>query len=395
MRLKWILPVVLLVVALGCQSSDTKKKKDKEQAREHWSRARANVLYGLAKDQYTTGNFDPARQTVQEALVMDPDNEPVRVLSARLAIEGGQLELADKELEKARKLNPKDAEADYLSGVVYQRWQKPDIAYGHYSDASEKVPDDVSYLMAKSEMLVAMGRQEEALRLLQDKVVYFEHSAVIRDAVGQLLCQFHKYDEAADMLRQATILATDDLTIVEHLAFALFHANQYRDAIEPFQRLLKNDQYSNRADLYLALGQCLMEVNKTHEARQAFESSARLDDQVPGAWIGLARAALEQNDLSRAELSLKRALSLDPARPETRLMMGYVRLKQGKLQEALSSFQRANALDNSDTVSLCMIGYTLVRLGRTDDAMRYYAQALKIKPGDEMAARLMASVDKD
>jgi Flp pilus assembly protein TadD len=102
---------------------------------------------------------------------------------------------------------------------------------------------------------------------------------------------------------------------------------------------------------------------------------------------------MAQNDYARAEIALKRALSLDPARSETRLLMGYLRLKQGKVQDALSSFQRASALDSSDTVSLCMVGYSLQQLGRHDEAIRYYAQALKIKPGDEMAARMMASLD--
>jgi Flp pilus assembly protein TadD len=40
-----------------------------------------------------------------------------------------------------------------------------------------------------------------------------------------------------------------------------------------------------------------------------------------------------------------------------------------------------------------MVGYTLQKLGRADEASRYYAKALKMKPGDEMARKLMASVD--
>ena len=42
-----------------------------------------------------------------------------------------------------------------------------------------------------------------------------------------------------------------------------------------------------------------------------------------------------------------------------------------------------------------MIGYTLKQLGRNDEAAKYYAKALKIKPGDDMAKRLMASVPMD
>jgi len=40
-----------------------------------------------------------------------------------------------------------------------------------------------------------------------------------------------------------------------------------------------------------------------------------------------------------------------------------------------------------------MVGYALQKLGRPAEAISYYAQALKIKPNDDMAKKLMASVD--
>ncbi len=71
-------------------------------------------------------------------------------------------------------------------------------------------------------MLVAMDRRPEALTMLQSKVTYFEHSSVIRDEVGLLLMQDGQYPQAIEMLRRASILSSDDLTIKEHLARALF-----------------------------------------------------------------------------------------------------------------------------------------------------------------------------
>jgi tetratricopeptide (TPR) repeat protein len=391
MKFKTMLPVAMLALAVGCNSAP--KKTQKQEVTEQWNRTRAKVMYGLARDQYSTGNFDTSRQTTAEALRLDPENETLHLLSARLAIEGGQLEVASRELEQARKLNPKDAEADYLSGVVAQRWQKTPEALEFYAAAVQKNSDELAYLLAQSEMLIALERQEEALHLLQDKVVYFENSAVIRDAVGQLLVESRKYKEAADILRQASVLDSGDMTIREHLAFALYFAHNYRDAIEPFQQVLKTVPSGKRGDLWVALGQSQLESGLTRDARRSFETASQIDPQSPSVNLAQARVAMAQNDYARAEIALKRALSLDPARSETRLLMGYLRLKQGKVQDALSSFQRASALDSSDTVSLCMVGYSLQQLGRHDEAIRYYAQALKIKPGDEMAARMMASLD--
>jgi tetratricopeptide (TPR) repeat protein len=40
-----------------------------------------------------------------------------------------------------------------------------------------------------------------------------------------------------------------------------------------------------------------------------------------------------------------------------------------------------------------MVGYVLEKSGKPEQAIRYYAEALKLKPGDELATHLMAAVE--
>lgn len=384
-------PILLsLALLVGCSSM---KNEQKIAAKKEWNSARANVLFSLAKDQYATGNFDKSRQTVDEALGMDPQNVNLRILSAKLNIEQGRLEAADADLKLARATNPRNSETDYLSGVIYQRWQKPETAYDYYKAASEKAPSELAYVLARAEMLVAMDKPAEALQLLQDKVTFFEHSAAIRDATGQLLVQQHKYKDAVEMLRQASVLATDDMTIREHLALAIFYAGQYREAADALTRLTKKDSYDDRADLLAALGECQLQLAQYRDARSTFETATRLDPSSVGLWLGHAKAAMQLNDLKRAEVSLKKALAVAPENSEAHLMFGYLRLRQNNLAEALPAFKKASALDQSDTVSLCMVGYALEKMGKSEQAVQYYSKALRLKPNDEMASKFMASVN--
>jgi tetratricopeptide (TPR) repeat protein len=391
MRFKLVLPAIaVFVLVMGCGH---KKPTQKQLAQKHWNQTRAGVLLSLAKDQYATGNFEKCRKTVSEAMALDPESASLRILSARLAMEQSQLETADAELALARKYDPKNAEADYLSGVIYQRWQKPEQARQFYSDAFSKNPDELAYLMAMSEMLVVMDRVPEALSALQEHAQTFEHSAILRDATGQLLTQLGRHHEAVDILRQASVLATDDLSIREHLAFALFNDRQYREAGEAFKRLTGSAPYKERADIYLAIGECHMQGGRLREARASFEKASQLEPGSSAVWLSLAKASLELEDIKRVELSIQKASSLDPASSDTQLLLGYLRLRQNRLNDALVAFQKASALDGANTVSLCMTGYVMERLGRGSDAIGYYGQALKVKPDDEMAAKMMASVD--
>src|SRR4051794_33234268 len=94
-RIVWLLVTVagsIMLACFGC--NDAKKPLPKEVAKRQWNATRAAVLAGLAKDQIESGTFDKARQSLTEAIKMDPENAGIRILSARLAIEQAQLELA-------------------------------------------------------------------------------------------------------------------------------------------------------------------------------------------------------------------------------------------------------------------------------------------------------------
>jgi tetratricopeptide (TPR) repeat protein len=388
-----VAPAVLSLALAGCQQG--KSPTQKEEANREWNGARSAVLASLANEQYKSGNFDKCRRTLDEALRLTPDSAALHLLSAKLAIETGKLELAENELKVARQYNPNDPEAYYFLGVVYQRWQKPQVALDLYKQASAKAPAELAYLLAQAEMLVAMNRSSEALDLLQGKVTYFEHSGAIRDAVGQLLMEAGRWTDAAAMLREASILSEDDNGIRERLAIALYHTKEYREAADILSRLVASDAYAKRADLFTVLGQCQLNIGKAREARYSFETATELDPYNAHTWQCLGRAALETADLRRAEMSLARSIKLDPSCGETHLLQGYVHLRRDHLAVALAEFRKATTIDQRDTVSLCMVGYALQKMGKPQQAIQYYAKALRIKPGDDMASQLIAGVDVD
>jgi len=382
---------ILLIVAVGCQQN---QPSDKELAQKRWNNARSTILYSLAQDQYKSRDFDKCKETLAKSLAMTPDSPQLHSLSAKVAIEQGQLELAERELEFSRKLSPGDPEPYYLSGVIYQRWQKPQLALQFYRQAAERAPAELPYLLAQGEMLVVLGRTSEALTLLQAKVAYFENSATIRDAVGQLLMQSGRYSDAVDLFRQASILSEDDDAIRERMANASYHAAQYQRAAEILTRLTQKDTYAKRADLFVMLGECQMQLNDLHDAARSFETATELNPYSAHAWQSFGRATMQQGDLRRAEYALRRSIGVDGSDAQTHLLLGYVRFREGKMEEALQSFQKASALDLRDTTSVCMIGYVYEKMGHPQTAMRYYAQALRARPDDDMARQLMAGVEK-
>jgi tetratricopeptide (TPR) repeat protein len=392
MRTMRILAVLMLGLIASCSNSQDPSQQ--QAAMKQWNDARSAVLVGLAVDQYDNANFDRSRATVDQALGLSPDSAIAHLLSAKLYIEAGQLEIAERELALVRHSDPDSAEADYLSGVIYQRWQQPERALEYYQHACDKSPAELAYVMAKAEMLVAMNRRPEALTTLQAKVAYFEHSGVIRDEVGLLLMQDGQYPEAIEMLRRASILASDDLTIKEHLARALFGAQLYTESASILSDLVTNEKFNHRPDLLTMLGECQLQSGHAGDAIQSFQSASEMTPDSIGVWLGIARAHLQLSSMRRADIALRHCLAIDPKNSEAYLLVGYLRLRQSKFEEAHDAFAHASRLDPADTVALCMVGLSLDKLGRGPEAAVCYQQALKINPDDEMAIRLMARLDE-
>lgn len=388
---KLILVSVLSGSLVGCAGSG---KTQKQAATEQWNQTRATVLCSLANDQYRAGNLEKCRETLGQALPLDPTNAQLLLLSVRVDIEQGRLESAQKSLETVAVLAPKNGEVDYLMGVVQQRWQRPQLAREAYARAVEKQPDDVAYLLAEAEMMVQLDDADGALAMLKDRVTYFEHSAAIRDAIGQLLEGTGDLPGAIEFYRQASVLDAADLGTRERLGLALFQQGDYRDALSQFNRILREAEGAKRSDLKIAAGECELHLNAPSDARRRFDDVVLHDPTDALGWFGIAKASLAMNDVRRADYAVSRAATLPPTAglPSTYALMGYVRVRQGRFEEAVKCFRKATAGEPRDTTSLCMLGVALSKLGKMDEAAECYAEALQANPSDELAAQLNATM---
>lgn len=385
LAVKWCALILVCLSVTACN-----QKKQKQEAYDQWNAARASAQGNLAADQYKHGNLPGARQSVDEAIKLAPRNVTYHLLSAKIYIEGNSLEAAERELDEVRRIEPKNAEADFLSGVVYQRWQKPNLALDYYTKASENSPAELSYVLARAEMLVQVNQLPQAVSLLESKLTYFEHSGAMRDLLGVLYLQQGRLKEAAESLKQATILEPEQLEFREHLARALFRTQRYREAITELTLLLKNETFAKRADMHLLLGECYLSTAALRDARGEFETAANLSPNLTAAWLGLAKASMEMGDNDRAEVSIKKAIALEPEDAQSQLALGYLRLRQGKDPEAMAALEKASALDPSDSVALCLMGLICERQGKKDEALQYYGKALQVKPDDELAKSLLS-----
>lgn len=391
-RPQTFITLAVATVIAGCNGKSVMRSSPNAEATAQWNAARASAMSGLAADQLRDGNFDKCQATLDQVLRLTPDDVNLHMLAAKLSIEQGRLELADAHLTKARQLDPKRAETDYLSGLLLERWQKFDRAQAAYADAASKNPTEPAYLLAQAETLVAMRKPTDALALLEAGRKTFEHNGVVVHEIGVLQAKLGRVSDGVDSLREACRLMPDDPTVREHLGFALFASDRYADAAEVFERLVKNDEYAKRPDVFAALGECLTRSQRHAEAKAAYDTATRLDAAMPGYWVGLARTSLAAGDVPSADNALRKAVALRPTDVPTQYLVGYVRLKQNLLPQALAAFKVASDADPADGDAWCLQGYVLAQSNRPAEAKACFARALAIRPDSPLAGRLLTTI---
>ena len=391
-RIALIALAVLAGLLAGCASRGPTQK---EKARADWNEARARVLLNLANEHYRHGNLVEARKTTSDGLKLSNKVAGLYILNARLDIDEGNLQSASNAVEIARRLSPRDAEPDYLAGIIAERWQQNEEAVAAYRAASEKRPEELAYLMALAEALVGVDRAEEAAITLEARIVYFESSAPIRDMLGQIYQEMGRHEEAAELYRQAAVLSPEDSSLRERQALALVQAGEWTKAAEQLERLLAMPEHAEQVSLHMALAECRMQQGNPSMARASFQKATRIDPRNVAAWLGMGKAALATDDLDRVDYALTQAEALRPAgavAADAALLRGYLLLRQERPAEAARSFAGAIRLSPDDAMPLLMYGYCRQKLGDPEEARRYYSRALEIDPTDPLAQELMGSL---
>ncbi len=381
---------VVVLIASGCAD---RHNESVNAASARWMMLRSTQMLALAHQQFEAGDLEQAGKSVAEALSVDQTNAPLLVLAARICLEQGHLERSYHLLNKAIECDPELPKAQYYKGLVMERWRKFDAALICYQHAYGLEADNVAYLLAVSEMLVAMDRVEEAIEILESKLNYFEQNVGIREAIGRLHVIQRRFELAVDYFERAQLLQPDDLQLREELAMARIGAGQYLDAAQELHDLCDQLQGDDHRYLRIALITAYQAAGRLDAAREVCFDLTRRNPKDTEAWRRLADLSWEQNDLTSALTAAGRVCKLAPERPDGYLMAGMVWQKRGNSKRALELFQVAAQADRTSAKPSLLQGITLEQAGQLAAAAEAYREALRREPNDPRARKLLARVE--
>jgi Flp pilus assembly protein TadD len=310
-------------------------------------------------------------------------------------MELGNFEESMASLGKAEVLDPEDVDTQYFLGVAYERIGEKESAMERYQRAAELDTARAVYAVAAAEMLIDIGRTDDAETYLKDRLDLYRHNAGIRQTLGHIAMMRGDAEQAATWFTEARFLAPEDPGVQEDLARAELASGRFAEAEFNLAELLRNEEFAPRRDLQHMRARCLVEVDRPVEARDVLVSLTETEggEKDLDAWIQLGHVSYQLRDMARVRRAAGRVIALAPQRSEGYLLRALQQRGTGDLEGAMASLDLAIQRSNTDPTPLILRGLIAQQADMPGLARSSFEAAQKLDPQNESVSRMIAALD--
>jgi len=317
---------------------------------DYWQAHRLLGAINVAQNQ-----LGQATMYLRTAVNNNPTDNAARQQLAELYVREGDLDAARKLMESAGSSAVGEGAFLAFAGRASQQAGLAEQAEQYFDQSERQAPSNVQQLVGMSNMYVAAGEFERAIRLLE--------SASFDDAQSQRL---KSYLLALVQVRQGNLEAADATA-----------------------RRLVEEQPAAAWPLNLR-GAIAMAAGKLAEAHALLAKAAELEPRDAGSLLNLARVAARQNNGAEAEGYLKRVLEITPA--DTTAVVGLAQLAAVRGDFAAAEKQ-LGALPPSPLHDR-LTGELMAVQGKFDMAAAAFASAYSAEPSGDLALRAYGAASR-
>lgn len=153
---------------------------------------------------------------------------------------------------------------------------------------------------------MVQGRDELAMEKLQRALKYNPDLAIAHHYIAELYRRLGKTEEADEHYRRALDLAPDDSTIKNNYGIFLCGDKRYDEGAKYLLKALENPVYSERAQGYENLGQCMHDKGDMKTAEKYFRTALQYNPRLPGSLLAMAEISLNEKNYISARAFLQR-----------------------------------------------------------------------------------------
>lgn len=347
-------------------------------------------------------------------LSQHPDYLLARHLQISLFIQTQQLELAEIAVNTAIQRHDAAMLRQYQADI-FARQNRFEKALQSLKKMQAFDVDDEMPALLQSDLELKRGRTLEAELVLRSFIRTHPAALRVQNALGRLLIQTNRHDEAIIIYTQLTQALPNNAEVFSALGMLYYQQQQFKDAEKQFKRAAKLDPLNTQHRFYHAAS---LEALKQTELAQSLYKT--IEDNSPlwqEAQLRLASIDFTQEHFSAADTHIRNVLKKSPNSAHAWVLLSTSLLAQKKYRQILDETKPATALkdipsrlqfnraiayqhfkqyddvertlqplvsnDVNDVESLNFLAYTYAEQAiKLDIAENYILRALESKPDD-------------
>ncbi len=232
----------------------------------------------LAYAQFWHGENMDAAKSAQKAIDLRRDDALATSTMALIVAAGGDLSKGKDLMQQSMNTDSNNAAVMSNAALFYRLYAKDDNkAEELIRKAIKMAPNNANNWWELSNILRSENRKDDCEQALRKAHTMQPDSGFRTADLADYLSSTSekKYEEAADLYRQAISQGLDDASTIDALGAALFNGGKYAEAAVEYQKAV--DLQTNNTDHVLMLGRSQYEAKNYAAAKDAFTKLINLD----------------------------------------------------------------------------------------------------------------------
>ena len=378
------------------------------------------------------GRLDEARQHLEHAKRLQPNNPFSELWLGEIALARQQLKLARTHLESALRLNPQQSEAHALMAQVTialgdrqtakQHAQAARYAsqYGElsdplwwdvlkagvtaslYAERGRRYMSEGDYGSAIAEFAPLISDAQKDVKVWFDYGIALLHTGRYTDAVAtleSLLGLLHN-DEDVQKERKPDEIAYLKARVYNHLGQTYYATGRADAAIRACQKAIQfsdslvgksqgTEYFEFFANVHANLAMVYENTGQLEQAIRQYQKALELMPTKPSLHQGLAGAYWKKRRYTAAEPHYKVVTANDATDLQAAYRLGLIFLIQKLYEEAASQFKKVIELDATYVRAYGGLGVVYQELGKFPEAIDAFEAVLRLEPGNRNAIEML------
>jgi len=345
----------------------------------------------------TSGKTAAARAELEKILRLEPQDGATYLRLAQVDRQEGRFEQARQELERARTLMPDNSEVIYQQALLEDLLGNQDKAIqllqgllkqsekaeGRYNPAEA---NNRSIFLERLGLIYRVQEKfEQALAVFKQMLALGDGPAARGEGLTIETLRLNRQPQKAlEEAKAAVQKYPQDRQLRVQEATLLSEQGHVDDAINRLHALLKNS--SADREIYMAMGQICSQAKRFPEAetalRKALDLSPTREDQEFPLFL-LGSVFERQKKYDRAEEQFKKVLGVNPLNAAAANYVGYMLADRGvRLEESVQYIKKALELEPNNGAYLDSLGWAYFKMDRYDQAETHLEKAARLMPSD-------------